>query len=88
MKWLKRTIRNWLREDNYDRPDPEPAPPPGPDIEGIRFTLMAAHGGCILQTSTYDQKHDTRNFQTYLITDSEDIAERVGQIVALEIYRR
>lgn len=89
MKWLKQKIRSWLREDDRELViGPTPAPRPGPDIDGLRFTVMPAHGGCIIQTAKYDNKKDTTNYETYIVTDFEDIATKVGEIVVLELYRR
>ena len=59
----------------------------GVEIEGIRFTMMPANGGYILQSRHYDRKRDDHAFSTHLIHDGEDIAEAVGRIVAMEIYR-
>jgi hypothetical protein len=59
----------------------------GPDIEGMRFTLMRATGGIILQTRIYDNKRDRHDGTTYIITDEEPLAERIGQIVSMEILK-
>lgn len=58
------------------------------DIEGMRFTVMVAEGGTIMQMRTYDRRKDESHTKTYVIPDNEqDIAHRVGQIVALELIR-
>jgi hypothetical protein len=60
----------------------------GPDIEGMRFTVMPAEGGTIIQMRVYDRRKDESNNKTYVIPDSEqDVAHRVGQIVAMELIR-
>ena len=48
---------------------------------------MPATGGTIVQIRSYDRKTDRSNFITHVIPDGENIAERVGQIVSLEILR-
>jgi len=59
------------------------------DIEGMRFIVMPAEGGTIVQMRTYDRRKDESNNKTYVIPDTEeDIAHRVGQIVALELLRQ
>jgi hypothetical protein len=59
------------------------------DIEGMRFTVMPADGGVIVQMRTYDRRKDESNTKTYLIHDTEDdVAHRIGQIVALELIRQ
>jgi hypothetical protein len=57
------------------------------EVEGMRFTLMRANGGIILQSRTYDRRKDENNTNTYLITDDEPLADRIGQIVSLEMLR-
>lgn len=58
------------------------------DIEGMRFTVMPAEGGTIVQMRTYDRRKDESNNKTYIIPDSEeDVAHRIGQIVAMELIR-
>lgn len=59
------------------------------DIEGMRFTVMPAEGGTIVQMRIYDRRKDESNNKTYVIPDTEqDIAHRVGQIVAMELIRQ
>ena len=93
MNWFKKLIVKWVRED-WKNAQNEAATIGGTiresdvvDIEGIRFTLMAAHGGAILQTRKYDNRTDRHLYNTYIIADGEEVAERVGQIVALELLR-
>ena len=58
------------------------------DIDGMRFTVMPAEGGTIVQMRTYDRRKDESNNKTYIIPDTEhDIAHRIGQIVALELLK-
>ena len=58
------------------------------DIEGMRFTVMPAEGGTIVQMRTYDRRKDEQNTKTYVIPDTEhDIAHRIGQIVAMELIK-
>lgn len=87
MRWLSRKIRRWL--DNSIEVACEPAirASSGVDIEGIAFNVMPANGGVIVQTRQYDRKTDRNLYNTHIITDQEDIAARVGQIVALELLR-
>lgn len=94
MNWFKKLVVKWIREDwENARNDPKSATigavreSDSVDIEGIRFTMMAAHGGAILQTRTYNNKTDRHLYNTYLIPDGDDVAERVGQIVAMELLR-
>lgn len=59
-----------------------------PDIEGMRFSVMVAEGGTIVQMRTYDRRKDESHLKTYVIPDTEqDIAHRIGQIVSLEMMK-
>lgn len=57
------------------------------DIEGMRFTVMPARGGTIIQMRVYDRKRDENNNTTYVIPEGEDIAQEVGRIVSLEMLK-
>ena len=88
MKWLSRKIRRWL--DNSIELACEPVSVRASDsvsIDGIAFNVMPANGGVIVQTRQYDRKTDRNLYNTHIITNQEDIAARVGQIVALELLR-
>ena len=96
MNWFKKLVVKWVRED-WEKAQNEAKAPnmiggtvresEAVDIEGLRFTMMAAHGGAILQTRKYDNRTDRHLYNTYIIADGEEVAERVGQIVALELLR-
>lgn len=57
------------------------------DVEGLRFVVMPAHGGTIVQVRHYDRKSDRSEMMTHIITDGEDVATRIGHIVSLELMR-
>jgi len=90
MRWLKTKLRNWINSDDYPvaitsgnkiRVSDEP------DVDGLRFTIMKANGGVILQSRRYDRRRDESDCSTYIITDDEPYAERIGQIVSMEILK-
>lgn len=94
MNWFKKLVVKWVREDWENASKQEKnalnsvaVREQDVDIEGIKFSIMAAHGGAILQTRKYDNRTDRNLYNTYIIADGEDVAERVGQIVALELLR-
>ena len=88
---------NWLRTKLHNFIFPQPEAPSklstvceshDVDIEGMRFTVMPAEGGTIVQMRTYDRRKDESNNKTYIIPDTEeDIAHRIGQIVAMELIK-
>ena len=86
-KWLRRKVRRWL-----ERGDEYPAivaatPDPRVEIEGLTFNVMSANGGTIIQTRQYNSKIDRNVYSTHIIPDGEDVAERIGQIVSLELLK-
>ena len=89
MNWLKRKIIRWVRDD-WDSNQPVAqidCSGPSVDIEGLRFNVMPAQGGTIVQIRHYDRKTDRHNNITHIIPDGEDISERIGQIVSMELLR-
>lgn len=90
---------NWLRQrlHNFIFPKDELAIPSKmssvrerdeADIDGMRFTVMPAEGGTIVQMRTYDRRKDESNIRTYVIPETEqDVAHRIGQIVAMELFK-
>lgn len=86
MKWLKRKIRHWL--DDSPEVGCEPAlARTSVDVDGLSFNVMQANGGVIVQTRQYNHKTDRNMYSTHIITDQEPLAERVGQIVSLELLK-
>ena len=89
---------NWLRTrlHNFIFPQDSHATASGisirekdePDIDGMRFTVMVAEGGTIVQMRHYDRRKDENKYKTYVVPDTEsDIAHRIGQIVAMELIK-
>ena len=88
MNWLKRKIIRWMRDDWNSKPVAQiDCSEPSVDIEGLRFNVMPAQGGTIVQIRHYDRKTDRHNNITHIIPDGEDVAERIGQIVSMELLR-
>ena len=88
MRWLKRQLRRWIQdEDIYPIATMETPVRHGVDVEGLSFNVMPAQGGTIVQLRYYDRKTDRNNYITHVIPDGEDIANRVGHIVSMEILR-
>ena len=88
MMWLKRKIIRWMRDDWNSKPVAQiDCSEPSVDIEGLRFNVMPAQGGTIVQIRHYDRKTDRNNNITHIIPDGEDVAERIGQIVSMELLR-
>ena len=90
MMWLKKKIKNWLFNENNPAGieiASSPVRSNGVDVDGLSFNVMAANGGVIIQTRKYERKTDRNIYSTHIITDEEDLSQRIGQIVAMEILR-
>lgn len=57
------------------------------DVDGLNFNVMPAQGGTIVQLRQYDRKTDRHNNSTHIIAEGQDIAEAVGKIVAMELWK-
>ena len=90
MKWLKKVVVKWVRDDWNSCQPVQDSPRVGAkavDVEGLSFNVMPAQGGTVVQIRCYDRKTDRNNHITHVIPEGEDIAERIGQIVSLELLR-
>ena len=56
--------------------------------KAIRIAVLPAKGGCVVETKTFDKKNGGWINEAYIIAESDDVAHRVGQIVALELLKR
>lgn len=87
---LKQRFRNWLNDTDYE-------PNEGINIhsieadrlssEGLRLQIYKASGGFVVETRSYDRKTDRNNNTMHVITENEDLGDRLGKIVMLEAMR-
>ena len=90
INWIRSKLHNFIfPQDNLASPSKMSVRERDEaDIEGMRFTVMPAEGGTIVQMRTYDRRKDEQHSKTYVIPDTEqDIAHRIGQIVSLEMMK-
>ena len=88
MSWLKRKLRRWLQEEDcYANVAIATVRSNDIDMEGLSFNVMSARGGTVVQVRQYDRQKDRSNNVTHVIPDGEDIADRIGQIVSMELLR-
>jgi hypothetical protein len=98
MKWFKKWFRNqcveaWNSEKEYTTFSNN-----GLNVirstesnlnmdNGLRFSVLSALGGTIVEIRHYDQKTDRNRNIVHVIPDGEDISVRIGQIVSMELLR-
>jgi hypothetical protein len=91
MNWLKLKLRRWVNSAQDSYPVVEPVSisrgANSIEVEGLGFSVMPARGGTVVQIRQYDRKTDRNNYITHVIPDGDNIAERIGQIVSLELLR-
>lgn len=93
-KW-RIAILNWLGagnlvvDDDTDNEFGRLCIDEGPSVEitGFSFNVMPAQGGVIVQIRKYDDKLNRNNFTTHIIAEGQDVAETVGKIVAMELWK-
>jgi hypothetical protein len=94
MRWIKRKLRDWVREADYDssekgmnkvmaiaetnRVDSSPV---------LNFRIFSAHNGLVMEFTSYDEKTDRRNNSTYIINHNEDVADFVRQTLPMEMLK-
>lgn len=62
-----------------------------PDVcmdKALRFNLLPARGGCVLEIRTHDTKNHEWDTVTHVIPEGANVAKEVGDIVAMELLRR
>ena len=87
MNWLRTKLHNFIFPQDIPMPSDRIMEKHEADIEGLRFTVMPARGGTIVQLRSYDSKRDQHDYATYVIPDGEDIAQEVGRIVSMELMK-
>jgi len=54
---------------------------------GMNFSLYKASGGYIVEFRQYDRKTDRNDNQLHIINNDDDLGEKIGQIITLELLR-
>lgn len=85
---LKQRFRNWLNNDEYEQDVPQLVEADRLSSEGMRLQVYRASGGYVVETRSYDRRKD-ENFNTmHVITEDQDLGEKLGQIVMMEALKR
>lgn len=91
--FMKRTIKqrfvSWLLQTQEDDYGPISVVEQSDiNLDGaVRFDLVSATGGRILQVRRWDRNHDNQDTTTYVIPSGEDVGERVAKILNLELLK-
>jgi hypothetical protein len=90
MKWLKRKIRDWVRDANEEMEISNKLIA-SRDVEAVsdaepilNFRVFSAVGGRVVEFRQYDRQKDRTHTQTYIITNEQDFGERISKIATIE----
>ena len=85
MRWLKKKLRNWIREDDiYPTEAIRMRDSDEPDGKCLRFKVFRANGGTVVQTEYYDSVKDRHNTNLHVIVEGQDLGNELGKIVTYE----
>lgn len=84
MNWLRRTIRNWLQQEEPVQLETVIAARESPRQDGLNFFLYRAVGGHVLESRIYNNKTDRSEGTLYMIHEDQDFATQVAQAIMLE----
>jgi hypothetical protein len=104
MKWFKRMITRWVRED-WDNVSKELSRVEVGQAQtsrglvrsnsdnidghtGLNITVMAAIGGKIITFRHYDRRKDDNQFRHYVIPDDLDFERELGKMITMESLRQ
>jgi hypothetical protein len=94
MKWLKKIITQWVREDweNARQEKEVPQLCISRDVEAkmcdsdpiLHFRVFSAVGGKVVEFRRYDRKTDRNDTTSYIITNDQDFGDRIAKIATME----
>jgi hypothetical protein len=94
MKWLKRKIRDWVRDANEDDSMKigSNMVVASREVEArmcdaepvLNFRVFSAVGGQVVEFRRYDRKTDRNDTTTYIIHKDQDFGEKIAKIANME----
>jgi hypothetical protein len=86
---FRQRLRNWIMRDDDDYAEQLVSVDETPHLEseGLRLQVYRASGGYVVETRSYDRKNDRNHNTMHVITDAEDLGERIGKIIMMEALR-
>jgi len=97
MKWIKRKVIKWVREDWEDvrKENSVVMVRASRDVEAnmcdaepiLNFRVFSAVGGQIVEFRRYDRKTDRNDTSTYIIHKDDDFGEKISKIANLELLK-
>ncbi len=85
---LKQRFRNWLNSDDYEQDVPQLVEKDRLSSDGMRMQIYKASGGYVVETRSYDSHKDRHHNNIHIVTDDDNLGEKLGQIVMMEALKR
>ncbi len=85
---FKQRIRNWLNSDDDEADVPQLVEADRLSSEGMRMQIYKASGGYVVETRSYDSHKDRHHNNIHIVTDDDNLGEKLGQIVMMEALKR
>ena len=100
MKWFKRMVVKWVREDWNDHEEPQLASNKTRSLgvvssrdedrpwgDGLRLNVKRVSGGSVVTFFRYDHKTDRNDDRHYIITDDADFNSELAKLITMESMR-
>lgn len=86
---LKQRFRNWLNDNEEDNSQYVSLSVSEDRLQsdGIRLQVYKASGGYVVETRGYDRKTDRNHNTMHVITEQDDLGDRLSKIVMMEAMR-
>ena len=101
MKWFKRMVAKWVKEDYENITSIEASALIKPrrgglvtasdsidGYAGLNITVMNAIGGKIVTFRHYDRRKDDNQYRHYVISDELDFERELGKMITMESIRQ
>lgn len=92
---LKRWIRNWLNDYDYDnewslagpKEDIPESSTQSFDVEPLRLSIYRADGGFIIESKVYDKHKSQYNSRLHIVNHDQDLGSELSKIITMESLR-
>ena len=86
---LKQRFRNWLFDENEKENDVNHLVVEEDRLssQGMRLQIYKASGGFVVETRSYDNRTDRHTTSMHVITENEDMGDRLSKIIMMEALR-
>jgi hypothetical protein len=87
---LKQRFRNWLmdHQDDIEADRGIYVEEDKLSSEGMRLQIYKASGGYVVETRSYDRNRDRNQNTMHVITEAEDLGDRLAKIIMMEALQR